>query len=863
MSLTAQQLANHVGRALEMAREPAVFAYAWPQPWVGSGALTVQGQQLPVRYCDSVLQIREELSGDLSRPAVLLVSVPETQLGQDVLARIFRQRLLHVDRWQMLADSLGVKHIDSRLFAIPWMADALLNCAGDRRPASVTALTYDEALALSLGAVFGREGLQIDLETLQSCCERSAALWLAQATERRTLYRQFLVSKLGSVADALLGATEAGFGAAILGLGLVCEVLYHPDAASVAEIRDARVRLEPRLGGIRLKEADGRRWSELARAELLRREDSTRQDVLKLAVAVLRDLGITEHAVLSSVLPESLEQRLEALGEALRGFLKSSASTQGVESAVQFVLAHGLTPKGHPGPQIATMVARLVRREASAAQTAASGDLVDDYLKHGAWEDWARRCLRGTRPELLARAVSKLLDRIEERRMDQDRQFATQLAQAAAHASPMPRLLPIESALSTLVAPLAAQFPVTWIVLDGMSWDVYLALTSTLAEQGWESWQPATDAPSSVLATVPSVTECSRASLLAGLLLRGPAANEKSAFEAHPLLRRSGRGSHPPRLLHKAQMDERQQLSVEASKLLADPDQRVVGIVINAIDDALAKSEQMRIDWDLESIPLLASVLDQSRLAGRVVLLSSDHGHVLERHSEYRRANDSERWRAAGAEPGDGEIRIGGARVRALVGSDIIVPWTERLRYANKKNGYHGGVTRQEMLVPFGIWTFSRSLGENYVPQLQNRPHWWEDDGHPSVREAPPTRAARQAPRLPQMPQPDLFSAPRATRWVDQLLASPTLARQREKIGRLALDDERLRTLLDCIDERGGRVSLDQLAAAVQLPMLRMRGVVSTLQRMVNLDGFQVIAVEQATNTVSIDLALLRTQFEL
>ncbi len=45
--------------------------------------------------------------------------------------------------------------------------------------------------------------------------------------------------------------------------------------------------------------------------------------------------------------------------------------------------------------------------------------------------------------------------------------------------------------------------------------------------------------------------------------------------------------------------------------------------------------------------------------------------------------------------------------------------------------------------------------------------------------------------------------------------------------------------------------------------MFRMRGVLSTLQRMVNLDGFPVIAIEQATGTVSIDLALLRTQFEL
>ena len=44
---------------------------------------------------------------------------------------------------------------------------------------------------------------------------------------------------------------------------------------------------------------------------------------------------------------------------------------------------------------------------------------------------------------------------------------------------------------------------------------------------------------------------------------------------------------------------------------------------------------------------------------------------------------------------------------------------------------------------------------------------------------------------------------------------------------------------------------------------MRMRGVVSILQRTLNIDGYAIVAFEQATNTVMIDLGLLRTQFQL
>src|SRR3546814_13264787 len=137
-----------------------------------------------------------------------------------------------------------------------------------------------------------------------------------------------------------------------------------------------------------------------------------------------------------------------------------------------------------------------------------------------------------------------------------------------------------------------------------------------MAQGGWTAWLRE-GLPLALLATLPSVTECSRASLLSGRLTRGLANHEKQAFRNHEGLKRASKAAKPPLLLHKAGLEQSHQLTAEASSAIADTEQRIVGVVINAIDDALAKSEQVRIDWTMESIPLLTEVLEHARRAGR------------------------------------------------------------------------------------------------------------------------------------------------------------------------------------------------------------------------------------------------------
>ena len=136
---------------------------------------------------------------------------------------------------------------------------------------------------------------------------------------------------------------------------------------------------------------------------------------------------------------------------------------------------------------------------------------------------------------------------------------------------------------------------------------------------------------------------------------------------------------------------------------LADKKQRVVGIVINAVDDHLDKGDQIDAIWTMQHIRVLEPILAEAGAAGRLVVLLSDHGHILDRQTECREATDGLRWRRPGGTVTKDELEVSSPRVVLPDGGRVIVPWSERLRYGAKKNGYHGGVTPQEMLIPISI----------------------------------------------------------------------------------------------------------------------------------------------------------------
>lgn len=862
MSLTLSQLASHAARVLEEGSPRQALAYAWPHPWSGGESIEVAGRTLPLRYCQSSLEVREALADRDDTPAVLLVGLPESALGQDILSRLARHRLLHIDRWQLVQDAYGVRQVDPRLFPLQWLPAVLMDAVAMRPKATSPVLTLEDAMGACLGFLFGLPAERPGLDDLARACEDNHARWLAIAPDHRAHFRQHLVEQFGSLAEAFVAAMENGNGHAITAIGLACDVLYADQADKLPELRDARVRLESRLGGHRLRATEGRNWARLARELADRLPEAARTAVDRTACELLQAIGANDHLELSSVLSPGLDARLGRLGDAIERFLRAPEALAEVEAAAAYASAHRVAQGGRPGSEAAMMAARLCRSLAVGSAGAAITDSVTHYLEHGAWQDWARRALRGVRPERFARAVTKLLDQVAVARRAQDEAFARSLAENLRLGQVPGGLTPVESALDQLVAPLASHSALLLVVLDGMSADVSLAISEALLTRGWSAWARRGE-PLALLATVPSVTECSRSSLLSGRLARGVARHEVQAFVAHEGLRRTSRAGQPPRLFHKAGVEQSHQLSPEVATAIADTTNQVVAVVINAIDDALAKSDQVRIDWHIDTIPLLAEVLDQASRSGRAVVLTSDHGHVLERDSTLVPGGSGERYRAATTPAGEGELLAEGPRVQALMDSAIVVPWREDLRYAVKKNGYHGGVSRQEMIVPLGIWTPPGvELSEAaYLPATATRPAWWDAPG----------QVARPQP-MPAVPPPkrrtaggsgDLFAPRHVSGLADALVASSVFEHQQARVGRVALEPGRLAALVRTLEEGNGRARIEQLAQAIEMPVVRMRGVVSILQRTLNIDGFPVITFEQATGTVLLDMPLLRTQFQL
>lgn len=236
-----------------------------------------------------------------------------------------------------------------------------------------------------------------------------------------------------------------------------------------------------------------------------------------------------------------------------------------------------------------------------------------------------------------------------------------------------------------------------------------------------------------------------------------------------------------------------------------------------------------------------------------MVVLLSDHGHVLDHGSGRQRSNGGqggERWRASSSPPEEGEILVEGPRV--LAPSDrCVMAWDERIRYGPRKHGYHGGASAQEVLAP--VLVLVPTLVENlagWVEAPYDPPAWW-------------TGVVQAQPLVGRKPRPgeQLGLQPRS--WIAALLSSETFAAQRALATGTPLSDELLMTTLTALDELDGRMLRPALAQAAGIAPGRLPGLMAALRLLLNVDGYAVVNVDEDADTVALDVALLPEQFGL
>ena len=383
-----------------------------------------------------------------------------------------------------------------------------------------------------------------------------------------------------------------------------------------------------------------------------------------------------------------------------------------------------------------------------------------------------------------------------------------------------------------------------------------------------------------MIAGLPTVTAVSRTSLLCGTLKSGNAATEKDGFSRHGGLRAACAPSAPPVVFHKGDLRAAGAagLSPEVGEAIGEPDRRVVGVVINAVDDHLAKGDQVRVAWTARHIWPLEELLELARSSGRAVVLASDHGHVIERGTQFRNTESAERWRPAAGGPADDEVLLQGPRV-ATEGRRMLAPWSERVRFGMKKNGYHGGAALQEVVLPLGIFappeTANRLAG--WREAAPETPTWWQWRVK-TIAAPEPERVAPATDRQTPMPVSrsirkgetgDLFakvepaSQRPAETWIDRLFETDLFAAQRKQAARTALPEERIRAILGELDKRGGKLTTAALSARLGVPEFRLAGIVSALRRILNVEGYDVLSVNDTSATIELNRELLDTQFGL
>jgi hypothetical protein len=680
-----------------------------------------------------------------------------------------------------------------------------------------------------------------------------------------------------------MAAAAAGYGADALALGLVCGVIFAEDEPS-DDLREAAVRLEPFFGAQRVDAAAGKAFGEAARGVLARLEPgaSAARAVQGRAAALLTELRAERHAAASPALVVGLEARMRAAAAALQASIGPDGPDRVKRACdlVRRVVDHDRATDQPARIGRIKMAARLCRWLALGRRPASSlAEAARAYAEEGGYVDRARRALQAG-DELLevAAAYGAIREAAEARREAQNRTFADLVREWTAAGSPGGDPLPIERVLDAIVAPLARAAPVLLLVLDGLSFAVYREIAETLARQGWVALARRDEPlPKAAAAVLPTVTEASRASLLCGRLARGDQAAERMGFASHPALLEASRAGKPPRLFHKADLGSGPELSAGVGDAVADPSQRIVAAVHNAVDAQLAGSDQLDLAWSSESLRQVAGLLRVTRDAGRAVVVIGDHGHVLDAGTVQRPGAPGDRWRTAGEEPGAGEIALAGGRVLAPGGGhSVVAAWSERLRYAARRLGYHGGISPQEVLVPIAAFAAAEPLaGWEAAPPAE--PAWWYgSEGVPPPRPLPepPLSVAKPRPRRgADLRQPDLFATPQPPTgvtaaqsygppaWIEALFASPIYDAQHRLAGRSAPPADQLRALLSALTIRSGRLSRTALAQTLSTPLFRIGGLVNAARRVLNLDQAQILAIDG--DDVVLDAALLRVQFAL
>lgn len=740
----------------------------------------------------------------------------------------------------------------------------------------------------------------------------------------------FLESSLGPAAPPVWRAWEMGAGRVALELALLFEVVAREpsDVASLwlhERLKSDLPVLEPRrleaartLGAaagtaLRYVETRSRKEAGLVRA------------LLKGAEARADNASIRQLLIASARLPIGFEARLDALGESLQrgaGAVAAAAAgsdrarTVGAESIDEAVAklrlleGHTLWDEDENVRRVehAQMAARLLawlaheKSRVVHSETSPFADaenLAGWYATEGGYVDWARRAARITADTAFARGVNAVLDGADELRSQLDRRFARSAAEWLSAGRPSTRMIPIDSALERIAARFLDGNPtrrLLVLLMDGMAWAQAVELLQSLANRDMAplTWHATTgrigNAPyPPVLAAFPTVTEISRSAFFQSKLVpsgrQEDTQKDRERFRENKLLRKyfADHEAAPTLLLRAEGQSSHGGASEEARRLVADPNRRIVAVVINAIDDALKGNPATRHPWTVDKIASLDELLQEARAAGRTVLMASDHGHVPADRLKSRgaMAGGGARWRPLHGDDkaNDFEVELSGPDVWAPKGARAVALMADDTSRwgGSTHSGEHGGASLAEVIAPCVLVAASELQEDHADEGLQVRPplppSWWSY-GTPvgTVQPAAPAPAPPVTKQLTLLPEKTPTPIPPPRKKSSRQLAAASPFARSMILAALVPDVERRSEIIKAVDfliARKGEAAASAFAGEMGKLPRQAAGFVDELRTTLNVDGFQVLRFDRASaqsvlgDRVILDRNLLETVFEI
>lgn len=868
--------------------------------------------------CELELRSRLPAPGEAPKTgSVYLVDWAEDALPLDVSCRLAGGRMYHVARDARLAALFGARQVDQGLASTALTRLVLSGGVDGLRKITGLRLTTDDLWKRVLEARFGIPETAID----------SGAAWLrwvrcsdagpafVRACEGDDVLRGvrrellgWLEVRLGSVGVLGLRAWELGVvDRAIQALLLLAAAEQSEDAYLRGLVHGQIPSIAPGLANeVRGAHAAGNA-QELLEA-VLSVEDEADRRLLEAAQQHAMGAGASPLATVSDWMPAGHAAREAAGAAALTKFVDapSAGSLEAVLAAFELLSAHRLDRAIRRSEHLEarTMAARLsawLLGRRVRPQLAEHGtpwqpaiELARCYAEEGGFLDWARQSLRGMRGagDALMAAVRRLCEAVDAVARADDQRFARAYVSWVEAGKPSNEVLPIEHVTKRVVAQFlrgSEHRRLLLVLMDGMSFAAAVQLLQRLREQrrwspiawrtpGWNGQLPIPP----VLAAAPTLTEVSRAALFAGVAdpRFGDQGTDKDdarwASNAHI---RELVGEEPLQVFFRRDIHAGHELIDEVKQAVAG-DQRVVAVVVNAIDEQLKGSLQVAVDYSKTPILPLEALLSAADGAERAVLLVADHGHVA---GDAMRVvggripvgrEGGARWRALaeGEQPHDGEVLLPRTSWRPRGAAGIAALWDTALANRAPHYGEHGGLSLAEAVAPaflIGPEWLDRIAGDDVELSCRvlPEPDWW------ALKVARPV-AARvvpvEEPKTPAKAQLELIGVqpaktptvrpPAATEptLVAHLRASKLFAQQ--IVGVPKPDVERVLTWLAVLVEAGGSLSAADFARLCGVRPHQVGGVVARMG-VLNADGFAIVEHDISGRRVVLHKPRLLSQF--